>query len=52
MGKMVLSTRDLPKTRRATIMRRLTRATYGGREPGDISCLEHPAARTTVPEAT
>ena len=40
----VLFVRDLPKTRNAKIMRRLIRAKYLGREPGDVSGLENPAA--------
>jgi len=47
----VLFTRDLPKTRSAKIMRRVIRATYLGREPGDLSSLENPAAVTAVKEA-
>jgi acetyl-CoA synthetase len=48
----VLFTRDLPKTRSAKIMRRVIRATHLGREPGDLSSLENPAAVTAVSEAT
>ncbi len=48
----VLFTRDLPKTRSAKIMRRVIRATYLGREPGDLSSLENPAAVKAVAEAT
>ena len=40
----VLFTRDLPKTRSAKIMRRVIRATYLGRDPGDLSSLENPDA--------
>jgi len=47
----VLFTGDLPKTRSAKIMRRVIRATYLGREPGDLSSLENPAAVTAVKEA-
>jgi acetyl-CoA synthetase len=47
----VLFVRDLPKTRSAKIMRRVIRATYLGREPGDLSSLENPAAVTAVAEA-
>lgn len=47
----VLFARDLPKTRSAKIMRRVIRATYLGREPGDLSSLENPAAVTAVREA-
>ncbi|MGH7393207.1 MAG: AMP-binding protein [Candidatus Rokuibacteriota bacterium] len=48
----VLFTRDLPKTRSAKIMRRVIRATYLGREPGDVSSLENPDALKAVAEAT
>ena len=48
----VLFTRDLPKTRSAKIMRRVIRATHLGREPGDLSSLENPAAVTAVGEAS
>jgi acetyl-CoA synthetase len=47
----VLFTRDLPKTRSAKIMRRVIRATYLGKEPGDLSSLENPAAVRAVAEA-
>jgi acetyl-CoA synthetase len=47
----VLFTRDLPKTRSAKIMRRVIRATYLGREPGDLSSLENPDAVKAVAEA-
>jgi acetyl-CoA synthetase len=47
----VLFTRDLPKTRSAKIMRRVIRATYLGREPGDLSSLENPDAVKAVTEA-
>jgi acetyl-CoA synthetase len=33
---------DLPKTRNAKVMRRVIRAAYLGREPGDLSALENP----------
>jgi acetyl-CoA synthetase len=48
----ILFTRDLPKTRSAKIMRRVIRATYLGKEPGDMSSLENPAAVRAVAEAT
>jgi acetyl-CoA synthetase len=48
----VLFTRDLPKTRSAKIMRRVIRATYLGREPGDLSSLENPEAVKAIAEAT
>jgi acetyl-CoA synthetase len=48
----ILFTRDLPKTRSAKIMRRVIRATHLGRDPGDLSSLENPAAVKAVGEAT
>jgi len=48
----VLFARDLPKTRSAKIMRRVIRATYLKREPGDLSSLENPDAVKAVSEAT
>jgi acetyl-CoA synthetase len=56
MGKALkperlLFTRDLPKTRSAKIMRRVIRATYLGKEPGDLSSLENPAAVRAITEA-
>ena len=48
----VLFARDLPKTRSAKIMRRVIRATYLGRDPGDLSSLENPDAVKAVAEAT
>ena len=48
----VLFARDLPKTRSAKIMRRVIRATYLGREPGDLSSLENPDAVRAVADAT
>jgi acetyl-CoA synthetase len=47
----VLFVRDLPKTRSAKIMRRVIRATYLGREPGDLSSLENPDAVKAIAEA-
>ena len=47
----VLFVRDLPKTRSAKIMRRVIRATYLGREPGDLSSLENPDAVKAIGEA-
>jgi len=57
MGKALkperlLFARDLPKTRSAKIMRRVIRATYLGREPGDVSSLENPDAVKAIAEAT
>jgi len=51
MPERVLFPRDLPKTRSAKIMRRVIRATYLGKEPGDLSSLENPAAVQAVAEA-
>jgi acetyl-CoA synthetase len=48
----VLFTRDLPKTRSAKIMRRVVRAAYLGKEPGDVSSLENPAAVKAITDAT
>jgi acetyl-CoA synthetase len=48
----VLFTRDVPKTRSAKIMRRVVRAAYLGKEPGDVSSLENPAAVKAISEAT
>jgi acetyl-CoA synthetase len=57
MGKALRPSRvlfagDLPKTRSAKIMRRVIRATHLGREPGDLSSLENPAAITMIAQAT
>ncbi|MBI1801238.1 MAG: AMP-binding protein [Chloroflexi bacterium] len=42
--KEIIFVRDLPRTRNAKIMRRVIRAVYLGRDPGDVSSLENPAA--------
>jgi acetyl-CoA synthetase len=47
----VLFARELPKTRSAKIMRRVIRATYLGKEPGDLSSIENPAAVQAISEA-
>jgi acetyl-CoA synthetase len=47
----VLFVRDLPKTRSAKIMRRVIRATYLGKDPGDLSSLENPDAVKAIREA-
>jgi acetyl-CoA synthetase len=47
----ILFARELPKTRSAKIMRRVIRATYLGKEAGDLSSLENPAAVKAVAEA-
>jgi acetyl-CoA synthetase len=43
--------RDLPKTRNAKIMRRVIRARYLGRDLGDVTSLENPAAVEEVANA-
>ena len=43
----VLFVRELPKTRSAKIMRRVIRATYLGKEPGDLSVPGEPWRRIT-----
>jgi acetyl-CoA synthetase len=48
----VLFARELPKTRSAKIMRRVIRATYLGREPGDLSSLDNPGGVQAIKEAT
>jgi len=47
----VLFVADLPKTRSAKIMRRVIRATYLGRDPGDLSSLDNPAALKAISES-
>jgi acetyl-CoA synthetase len=42
--KEIYFVRDLPRTRNAKIMRRVIRAVYVGKDPGDTSSLENPAA--------
>ncbi len=42
--KAIFFVADLPRTRNAKIMRRVIRAVYLGRDPGDVSSLENPAA--------
>lgn len=48
----VLFVRELPKTRSAKIMRRVIRATYLGKEPGDLSSLENPGGVAAIGEAS
>ena len=43
---------ELPKTRSAKIMRRVIRATYLGKEPGDLSALDNPGGVQAITEAT
>jgi acetyl-CoA synthetase len=40
----VLLVSDLPKTRNMKVMRRVVRAVFEGREPGDLSALVNPDA--------
>ncbi len=47
----VMFARELPKTRSAKIMRRVIRATYLGREPGDLSSLDNPAGIEAIKQA-
>ena len=47
----VLFVRELPKTRSAKIMRRVIRATYLGKDAGDLSSLENPGGVTAIGEA-
>ena len=47
----VLFAHDLPKTRSGKIMRRLIRASYLGREPGDLSALDNPDAVAAITRA-
>jgi acetyl-CoA synthetase len=48
----VLFVRDLPKTRSAKIMRRVIRATYLGKDAGDLSSIENPASVAAIADAT
>jgi acetyl-CoA synthetase len=47
----VLFARELPKTRSAKIMRRVVRATYLGRDPGDLSSLDNPGGVKAIADA-
>jgi acetyl-CoA synthetase len=47
----VLFARELPKTRSAKIMRRVVRAAYLGRDPGDLSSLDNPGGVKAISEA-
>src|SRR5262249_27449865 len=42
---------DLPKTRNAKVMRRVIRAAYLGKDPGDLSALENPQAVEEIRKA-
>jgi len=44
--------RGLPRTRNAKVMRRVVRAVYLGRDPGDVSSLENPAAIDEIRQAS
>ena len=48
----VLFARELPKTRSAKIMRRVVRATYLGRDPGDLSSLDNPGGVQAISDAS
>jgi acetyl-CoA synthetase len=41
---VILFVTDLPKTRSMKVMRRLVRAVYEGRDPGDLTSLVNPGA--------
>jgi len=47
----VLFARELPKTRSAKIMRRVVRATYLGKDPGDLSSLDNPGGVKAITDA-
>jgi acetyl-CoA synthetase len=47
----VLFADDLPKTRNAKVLRRVIRATYLGKEPGDLSSLENAATLEAIRRA-
>ena len=47
----VLFVRELPKTRSAKIMRRVIRAAYLGRDPGDLSSLENSTGVEAITQA-
>jgi len=47
----VLFARELPKTRSAKIMRRVVRATYLGKDPGDLSSLDNPGGVKAISDA-
>ena len=47
----VLFARELPKTRSAKIMRRVIRATYLGKDPGDLSSLDNPGGVKAISDA-
>ena len=47
----VLFVHELPKTRSAKIMRRVVRATYLGRDLGDLSSLDNPGGVKAISDA-
>jgi acetyl-CoA synthetase len=47
----VLFARELPKTRSAKIMRRVVRATFLGKDPGDLSSLDNPGGVKAISDA-
>lgn len=49
--KEIVFVRDLPRTRNAKIMRRVIRAVYLGKDPGDVSSLENPSAVEEIRKA-
>ncbi|MDE3090051.1 MAG: AMP-binding protein, partial [Chloroflexota bacterium] len=49
--KEIVFVRDLPRTRNAKIMRRVIRAVYLGKDAGDTSSLENPAAVEEIKKA-
>jgi acetyl-CoA synthetase len=42
--RAVLFVRELPKTRSLKVMRRVVRAVFEGRDPGDLASLVNPSA--------
>ena len=49
--RAILFTTALPKTRNAKVMRRVIRAAYLGRDPGDVSSLEDPSTVEAIRRA-
>jgi acetyl-CoA synthetase len=49
--KDIFFVKDLPRTRNAKIMRRVIRAVYLGRDPGDVTSLENPMAVDEIRKA-
>jgi len=46
--EVVAVVRSLPKTRSGKVMRRVIRAAWLGRDPGDVSALDDPAALDAI----